>query len=107
MAKYEMKFMFDWGSGSCVWTTNEEAEKKYGYPVQTKNLPISNELKTKLEMLIEKHDEALDWDCPQNDLLWSDEQISLFENEAIEAYYKLCDELGHDYKIELWRDCLI
>ena len=33
MAKYEMKYMFDWGSGTCVWSTNDAAIDKYDYPV--------------------------------------------------------------------------
>ena len=33
MAKYEMKYMFDWGSGTCVWSTNDAAIDKYDYHV--------------------------------------------------------------------------
>ncbi len=48
--------------------------KKYDYPVETSLLPISDRLKEHLEVLIEKHDEALNWQEPQGELLWSKEQ---------------------------------
>ncbi|MBO7700714.1 MAG: hypothetical protein J6S47_06575 [Eubacteriaceae bacterium] len=57
---YKLKFMFDWGSGACVWSTNEASVDKFGdYPVMTDVLPVSQELKAELEHLIDWHDEAL------------------------------------------------
>src|SRR5574344_959485 len=107
VARYEMKFMFDWGSGSCVWSVNDAARELYDYPVLTEQLPISAELKSTLNDLINKHDEALDWDCPQNDLRWSEKEIEMFKVDAIAAYKQLCIELGTDYTVELWDNCLV
>lgn len=107
MAKYEMKFMFDWGSGCCVWSINDAARELYDYPVLTEQLPISSDLKATLNYLIDKHDEALDWACPQNDLLWSEDQMDSFRRDAVVAYKQLCMELGEEYDIVLWENCLI
>ena len=41
MATYEMKFMFDWLSGTCVWSVNDAAHEKYDYPVDLSELPIT------------------------------------------------------------------
>lgn len=101
MAKYEMKFMFDFGSGCCIRSINKAAEDLYNYPVLAEQLPISSELKSVLQYLIDKYDEALDWSCPQNGLLWSAEQIQAFKVDAIAAYERLCAELGVDYKVVL------
>lgn len=101
MAKYEMKFSFDWGSGVCLWSTNNAARNKYGYPVETSQLPISEELKKDLEHLISWHDKALDWNEPQNNLLWTDEQIKEFLLTAKEMFKKVCMELGADYDVVL------
>ena len=49
MAKYEMKYLFDWGSGTCLWSTIDAAIDKYDYPVVLDNLPISSNLKIQLE----------------------------------------------------------
>lgn len=58
MAKYEMKFMFDWGSGCCVWSINDAARELYGYPVLTEQIPISSDLKATLNYLIGQACEA-------------------------------------------------
>ena len=97
-----MKFMFDWGSGTCVWSTNDAARNKYGYFVEISALPISAELSQFLYKLCAEHDKALDWKCPSNDLLWSEREIELFSKEARNGYEKLCKELGEEYKVVIW-----
>lgn len=65
-----MKFMFDWGSGVCLWSTNDAAMEKFqDYPIFASQLPVSDKMKTELEYLIELHNEALNWDEPNGDLL--------------------------------------
>lgn len=99
--KYKLKFMFDWGSGICLWSANKNAEEKFGnYPIATDDLPISKELKEKLEQLIEWHDEAFNWDDPSGDLLWDNEQVHEFMLAAKNLYLVLCDELGEEYELE-------
>lgn len=101
MAIYELKYMFDWGSGTCVWANNEASKKLFAnYPVSIEQLPISKVLKDELNQLIEEHDKALDWDCPSNDLLWSEDRQKQFISEAISAYKRLCLELGMEYHVE-------
>lgn len=39
MATYEMKFMFDWLSGTCVWSVNAAAHERYDYPVDLSSFP--------------------------------------------------------------------
>lgn len=107
MAEYELKFMFDWGSGICVWSNNEAANRKYGYAVESESLPVSKELAEELNFLASKHDEALDWSCPQNDLLWSVEEKAEFITAAEKVYNRLCGELGSDYHVELMKEFLI
>ena len=98
---YKLKFMFDWGSGVCLWSANKAAEDKFGdYPIDTSELPISQRLKEKLDQLIEMHDEALNWDDPASGLLWDNNQIKEFLEKANTCYLALCDELGEEYEIE-------
>ncbi len=100
---YKLKFMFDWGSGVCLWSTNEDSLNKFGdYPVATDVLPVSQELKAELEHLIDWHDEALNWDDPGGDLLWSDSQVQEFRAAAKKSYLALCSALGADYEIEYY-----
>ncbi|MBQ8932436.1 MAG: hypothetical protein IJ045_08400 [Ruminiclostridium sp.] len=100
IATYRLKFMYDWCSGVCLWSANQNSYEKFGcYRVFTSQLSISDELKEKLDYLIEKHDEALDWDYPAGDLLWDDSQIDEFLKKSRNAYNKLCEELGSDYEV--------
>ena len=99
--KYKLKFMFDWGSGVCLWCANKNAEDRFGdYPVSCAELPVSQEMKDKLERLIEWHDEAFNWDNPAGRLLWDEMQIKEFLIEAKKQYFALCDELTGAYEIE-------
>ena len=101
MAKYKLKFMFDWGSGVCLWSINQAAKELYGdYPVETSLLAISDKTKNKLEHLIYRHDEAFNWNDPSGDLLWNDRQIDEFLGTAKKWYCQLCKELGSDFEIE-------
>ena len=102
MAKYEMKFMFDWAAGTCIWSINEAAREKYGYCVEFNSLPISQELLNVLEKLCDQYDQALDWKSPSNGLIWSLEKQNIFVEEAKSVYKKLCNELGDDYNVILW-----
>ena len=107
MAKYEVKYMFDWGSGVCVWSKNDASRELYGdYPIETAQLPVSDELKSELEKLICWHDEALDWNDPGGPLLWDQKQKDEFNKTSREAYCRLVDELGPDYDIEFFRNGL-
>lgn len=105
MSTYKMKFSYDWGSGICLWSTNQAAHLKFGnYPIYVSKLPISDKLKDELEHLIQWHDEALNWDEPNGDLLWDDNQVDTFLYASENAYNRLCDELGSDYEIEFIKE---
>jgi len=98
---YKLKFMFDWGSGVCLWSANKKAEERFGdYPIPCSELPVSLDLKKKLERLIEWHDEALNWNEPSGDLLWNDAQVNDFLLVAKDLYQELCDEMSDNYEIE-------
>lgn len=103
VATYEMKFMFDWGSGTCVWSVNDAAHERYDYPVDLAELPISPDLLKRLQDLVDWHDEALNWDDPGSDLVWDEVQIKAFDEKAIVLYHELCQELGEEYEIKLFK----
>ncbi|MDO4456783.1 MAG: hypothetical protein Q4B83_00580 [Ligilactobacillus murinus] len=62
MAKYQMKYSFEWGSGVCLWSTNEAAEIKFRDVVDERQLPISHKLKDLLRYLVAYYDTMLDMD---------------------------------------------
>lgn len=101
--RYKLKFLFDWGSGVCLWSANKNSEERFGdYPIPTNVLPVSQELRDELEHLIAWHDEALNWDNPGGPLLWDERKIQEFMAAAKDKYIMLCHELGEDYEIEFF-----
>ena len=96
---YEMKFWFEHGGG-CLWSKNEKARIKYGYPIDNELLPISQGILKALDALEKEYRTILDWDEPQNPLLWSLEEKQDFIQKATAVCFKLQEELGAEYEIE-------
>lgn len=99
--KYKLKFMFDWGSGTCIWAANNAARAKYGYAVDIDELPISEELCECMVRLCEEHDLALDWECPQNGPVWTGQEQKAFKERAKQIYQRICEELAEEFEIVL------
>ena len=99
MAKYILRFMFDYGSGTCLWSGNDEAREKFDYPVMFAELPISEELKADLKKFIKWYDSSLNWDDPGGDSLWSDEMWQYFHDVQKNIYQRVCEEPGEEYEV--------
>lgn len=107
-AKYELRFMFDWCADSCLWSLDDAAIERYGVgPVDLDELPLSAELKKKLQNLCDEHDTALDWDCPQNGLVWDWERQYAFLERARVVCWDTIHELGIDYGVSFNKDDII
>jgi hypothetical protein len=50
--KYEIRYFFDPGSGVCLWAKNAAAREKFGYPIDHRNLGLSENTKSWLQHLI-------------------------------------------------------
>lgn len=99
LAVYKFRFFYDWGSGICLWSANDEARELYGYPVNLNDLPISQALVTEGNRLAELWDTSLDWNDPAGDSPWNDEQYTQFYSEARQFIQRLEQALGLQYKI--------
>ena len=98
--KYKLKYMFDLGSGVCLWATNESALKRFGdYPIETELLPVSDDLKERLYQVIACYDESIDWNDPGAGSTWSLQEEESFVKMANSVYESLCDELGPDFDV--------
>jgi len=79
---------------------NDEAKEKYGYPIENDRLPISEGLINELNSLEVEYATYLDWSCPSNPSLWTEEHKADFVCRATSVYRKLKDELGADFQLE-------
>jgi hypothetical protein len=98
MAKYILKYWFEHG-GICLWSANDNARNKYGYPINNDKLPISKELINELYALEEEYYGYLEWDYPPYPTPWTEEQMQNFKNRANAAYLTLVSELGSDFEV--------
>jgi len=64
MEIYKLRFSFDPRSGICLWSENELARDRFGYPVELDSLEIAPSVKKMAEELIERFDTSLDWSDP-------------------------------------------
>ena len=97
-AKYELRLMFEWGGPAdegIVWGMNDAAKERFGgYCIKLDHLPISAGLREELIRLHAWHDTALDWEDPSASSPWSEEEKEWFQEESVQAFRRLCEELG-------------
>jgi hypothetical protein len=85
---HELRFFFDPGSGTCLWSRNDEARRAFGYPVEHWKLPISENTKRWLDHRVTWYDTALDWQDPGGDSPWDHEESQRF-SAAVERGLRL------------------
>jgi len=59
-----LRFFFDAGSGVCLWAQDEEAKRRFGYPVDLDALDLPRDLYADLARLIADYDATIDWNNP-------------------------------------------
>lgn len=59
-----LRFFFDAGSGVCLWAQDAEAKERFGYPVESRDLDISDDLRAQIEQLVTDYDDTFPWDDP-------------------------------------------
>ena|SRR5215213_7406403 len=101
MAIYRLRFLFDAGSGVCLWADNEAARESFGgSAVSSEDLPVSPETEARVERLIAWFDESVDWDDPGGPWPWTPDEQARFDAEAQAVLALLREELGAEYAIE-------
>ena len=95
---YVLRFFFDYG-GTCVWTANDAARERFGYPVELSDLPIPQELRRELEMAGERFDTSLDWNDPSGPSPWSKAEAKQFRALSDNLLERLRTALGSDFEI--------
>ena len=99
MASYEIRFFFDPGSGICLWSANDEARERFGYPIELESLELSENLHRKALYLLRWYDTSLDWSSPGDPSPWSHDERLRFLNAAREFLDKLREFLGPEFEI--------
>lgn len=89
MEIYKLRFSFDAGSGICLWSENELARDRLGYPVELDSLEVAPSVKKLAEDLIARFDTSLDWNDPAGPSPWSDVEREHFRADAAGLLWSL------------------
>ena len=95
---YKLEFWFEHG-GSCLWSSNEESNKEYGYAVNTQKLPLSELTRKNISDLECEYHSYLNWEYPPDPSPWTEEHKRDFLRRATNVYHKIVNELGENYEV--------
>lgn len=82
-----------------MWGADSFTQETYDYPVDHWKLPISENLKYKLQHIISWYDTSIDWSYPPDPSPWSWEERKQFIGQSAEVLALLKAELGENYEI--------
>jgi hypothetical protein len=96
---YRARFWFDPGSGVCLWGADTATVEAFNYPIDTRRLPLTDNLRYALDALIAIFNTSIDWDYPPDPSPWSAEQWQRWRQSGDELLIRLRAELGAGWEI--------
>ncbi len=98
-AVYRLRLFFDPGSGTCLWSANDAARERFGYPVEIDNLPLPENTRRRLLYLCYWYDTSIGWDYPPASSPWDAEEKARFDRKAQRLLARVRSELGPSYEV--------
>ena len=98
MSLYRLRYFFDYHSG-CLWSANEAAYSRFGYPVLLSELPLSEETSRNADRIGEWFDRSLNWDYPADPGPWRQEECDRFNRASAELLAAIRQELASEFDI--------
>ena len=99
MSQYVLRYFFDPGSRICLWSANDDALERFGYPVEIDSLQLSQNLRSKALHLVHWYDTSIDWESPSDPSPWSHEERARFGAAAKAFLEQLREFLGGEFEI--------
>lgn len=99
MARYELCYFFDAGSGVCLWAGNEQALARFGYAIDAEKLGLPDTVIAETDRLLVAFDASFDWDDPAGPSLYSESRRLQFVGEAERLLNSFRNYLGPDYHV--------
>ena len=98
MSLYRLRYFFDYRSG-CLWSANEAANSRFGYPVPLSELPLSEETSRNADRIGAWFDRSLNWDYPPDPGPWRQEECDRFNMATADLLATIRQELGSEFEI--------
>lgn len=100
MAKYRLRFFFEWMTSECLWTGNDAASEHFtSYPIDYNELPLSDDTKARAKELADWHQGALNWASPGDPGAWRQEECDRFNRASIDLLESIREELGAEFDV--------
>jgi hypothetical protein len=96
---YRLRYFFDPGGGICLWSANDAARERFGYPVKARSLPLTENTWRRVAYLCAWYDTSIDWRYPPDPSPWEGSERKRFNNEAQNLLARLRKELGPEFEI--------
>jgi len=97
--RYALRFFFDFGSDSCLWSSNDVTRERFGYPARIDDLPLPPALANQVRTLAKEYDTCIDWRNPGGPSPWTAAESAAFLNEADELLTCIREELGPSFLV--------
>ncbi len=95
---YVLRFFFEWG-GDCLWSANDAARERFGYPVNLSDLPIPEDLRVELLRAEECFQTSYDENDPAGSSPWTKKELSDFNRLKDDLLARLRIALGPTFEI--------
>ena len=99
LCSMKLRYFFDPGSGTCLWSADDEARMSYGYAVTLEELPISEAARAEGHRLATIFDTSIDWNDPGGQSPWTAEHETRFRESSDALHAVLVAELRTRFEI--------
>jgi hypothetical protein len=99
MARYVLRYLLDPGAGICLWSGNDEAREKFGYPIDLDGLGLPDDVQREGQNLVAWFDTSVDWSYPAAPSPWSDQERVRFQEASQIFLTVLRKNLGPEFEV--------
>jgi hypothetical protein len=98
--QYKIRYFFEFGaSGPCLWSANDEARAKYGYPIAPEKLPLLPATIQRIHEMGKWFQDSLNWQSPLDPGPWRQEECDRFNDAARKLFDQIQAELGEQFAL--------
>lgn len=100
MSKYFLRFFFDAGAGTCLWSGDQLTKEKFGNPIDISKLPLDESIRRRVMYLSDWYDTSIDWSYPPNPSPWDVQEKKQFEDAVQEFLIDVRQALFPDFEVK-------
>lgn len=92
--RYKVRFFFDYGTGNCLWSADDDTDAAFGYPIDHRTLPLSPATIATIDDMLTWYDTSLNWEYPPDPGPWRQAECERFNQAVAVLFAAIQAELG-------------